>query len=133
MTLTNATDFITQLSAQYLLCTSASAHTTWYPSAPSGATAPFAVLESTQRRMKYAEGARGLPQNEFAIAITAALTVGQMESLAEDIIRELSEQFTGLPFNDLSYELSSDLGPEEIAGGATTRCVVISGTAGLNP
>lgn len=134
MTLTNPTDFITQLDIQFRACASWTGTTqTWYPAAPSGSTLPFAVYESTQRRVAYAEGARGLPQNDFAIAISAALTVGQMECLAEDIIRELGEQFTGLPFRDLSYDIASDLGDAKSAGGCTARTVVITGTAGLNP
>lgn len=133
MTLTNATAFITQLDTQFRACASWTGTTqTWFPSAPDGSTAPFAVYESTQRRTAYAEGARPLASNDFAIAIHAALTVGQMETLAENLINELGTQFTGLPFRDLNYELASDNGAAEIAGGETLRTIVITGTSGLN-
>jgi hypothetical protein len=73
------------------------------------------------------------PSNDFVIAITAALTIGQMETLAENIINELSVQFNGgLPFRSFSYDLSSDIGAAEIAGGETSRTITISGSAGLN-
>ncbi len=135
MSLTSPTAFITQLDTQFRATASwtAMAGTTWYPSAPAGTTAPFAVFEATHRRVPYAEGARGLAQFDFAIAVTAAIAVGLLEQLAEDIISDLSGQFTGLAFRDFAHEISSDLGNEDIAAGRTTRTTVITGTAGLNP
>lgn len=134
MTLVNPTAFITQLDTQFRACASWTGGTnTWFPNAPDASALPLAVLESTQSRTPYAEGARGLPQNDFVIAISAALTVGQMELLAENIINELSTQFNGgLPFRDFSYDLSSDIGAAEDAAGETYRTVTISGSAGLS-
>lgn len=134
MTLTNPTAYITQLDTQFRACASWTGGTnTWYPFAPDGSALPFAVLESTQQRTPYAEGARGLPSNDFVIAISAALAVGQMETLAENIVNELSIQFNGgIPFRSFSYDLSSDIGAAEIAGGETSRTITISGTSGLN-
>ena len=133
MSLTNPPAFITQLDTQFRACASWTGTTqTWYPSAPDSSTMPFAVYETTQARSAYAEGARPLPSNSFAIAITAALTVGQMETLAENLINELGTQFTGLPFRDLNYELSSDNGNAAIAGGETARTIVITGSSGLS-
>jgi hypothetical protein len=134
VTLTNAPAFITQLDTQFRACASWTGTTqTWYPFAPDGTALPFAVYETTQTRQAYAEGARALPSNDFVIAITAALTIGQMETLAENIINELSVQFNGgIPFRSFSYDLSSDIGAAEIAGGETSRTITISGSAGLN-
>lgn len=133
MSLTNPTAYITQLDTQFRACASWTGTTnTWYPNAPEGTSRPYAVYESTQRRTAYAEGAVPLPSNDFAIAIHADLTVGQMETLAENIIEELGSQFNGgLPFRDLAYDLSSDIGEQAEAGGQTTRTIVITGTTGL--
>jgi hypothetical protein len=134
MTLTNPTAFITQLDTQFRACASWTGTTqTWYPTAPDGSTLPFAVYDATSSRTQYAEGAIGLPSTQFNIQITAVLTVGQMETLGENIVKELFSQFTGLPFRDINYSLSSDLGAAEVAGGETSRTIVISGSAGINP
>ena len=88
---------------------------------------------TTQTRTPYAESTRAIANNDFNISIAAVLTVGQMETLAENIINELSSQFNGgLPFRSFSYELSSDIGASEVAGGETARVIMISGSAGLN-
>lgn len=134
MSLTNPPAFITQLDTQFRACASWTGGTnTWYPIAPDASTLPFAVLETTQTRTPYAESTRGIANNDFVISITAALSVGQMETLAENIINELSSQFNGgLPFRSFSYDISSDIGYAEIAGGETSRVIAISGSAGLN-
>lgn len=135
MTLTNATAIVTQLATQITACASWTPGLAglWYPYAPKTTSGTFGVIEATARRVAYAEGARGLPQADFALAITGALTVGQMETLAESLIDELMKQFDGgLPFRDLSYDLSGDIGDQAAAGAVTTRTIVITGTAGLN-
>ena len=134
MSLTNAPAFITQLDLQFRACASWTGGTnTWYPGAPDGSAYPFAVYDTTQTRTPYAESTRAIANNDFNISIAAVLSVGQMETLAENIINELSAQFNGgLPFRSFSYELSSDIGASEIAGGETARVIMISGSAGLN-
>jgi hypothetical protein len=134
MSLTNPPAFITQLDTQFRACASwTGATNTWYPSAPDGSALPFAVYETTQDRTPYAEGARGLASNEFVIAVSAVLSVGQMETLAESIINELSLQFNGgIPFRSFAYDLSSDIGAAEVAGGETSRTITITGSSGLS-
>ena len=134
MSLTNAPAFITQLDTQFRACASWTGTTnTWYPIAPDNSTLPFAVYDTTQTRTPYAESTRGIANNDFNISIAAVLSVGQMETLAENLINELSVQFNGgLPFRSFSYELSSDIGASEVAGGETARVIMISGSAGLN-
>ena len=132
MSLTNPSAFITQLDTQFRACASWTGTTnTWYPSAPDGTSLPFAVYDAVSNRQRYAEGARGLPQNDFNISITAALTVGQMETLGENLVKELTEQYTGLYFRSVAYALSSDLGAAETAAGETGRTIVITGSCGL--
>lgn len=139
MSLTNPPTSVSQLSTQLAACAGwvGGATNHWYPAAPNGSTAPFAVLDEVDvRRTRYAADVVGVRGGTLTVTIydtQAARTIGQLEDFARTIEGQLTAQVSGLIFGDSSISLVDDVQPGALAaeGTAALRCVTITLPYGL--
>jgi len=124
MSLTDAPAVLTQLSTQLAACVSWPAGATvWYPFAPDGTTGIHAVINRTVAQSSYAAGARPLRGGTLNVSIYApadAVSMGDLESLAENLLVELMDQAPGIPFRSGECGLCSEPPPAAEAAGGTT-------------
>ncbi len=81
----------------------------------------------------YAAGAEALPGGSLLIIIRAAMTTGELEQFARNILDELLAQQTGIPFTTGEVGACSDPSPAKQAGGVVTRAINIALQWGLTP
>jgi len=145
MTLTNAIPTITQLSAQVLACPCViakpiTADEVWYPNISlKMATLPAILLvETSQERVRYAEGAIPLISGTFKIIFYEAGTdPGLVEAFARQLVLELGSQYYGLCFRNFQVGRCSDPTPGQraVADGkpsADYRSIAITVQYGLS-
>lgn len=140
MSLTNPPAVVTQLSTQLAACASWTGGTTnhYYPIAPSGFSVPAAVLDDQQaRRGIYASDAPGALTGTVVITIidsAANRTLGQLETFGRTILKELTDQVSGLAFRDGEVGLVDDYKPATEAGEGTAamRSITLSIPYGLD-
>jgi hypothetical protein len=97
-------------------------------------TKPLVVLaEESSERTPYAEiGVAGLPSGSLMATIYSdSHTIGQLETLADDLCLDLSKLSVGLPNVSARRVRASDPTPEERAAGAH-RCIDIEISYGLS-
>ncbi len=139
MSLTNAPAIVTSLSTQLAACASWVGTNTnhWYPAAPDGSTAPFAVLDvQDRRRTIYASDAPGNFNGTLVISIfdsTTNRTIGQLETFGDTIHSELVAQVSGIAFRAGEVGLVQDAQPAATAAEGTggLRSITISIPFGL--
>lgn len=135
MTLTNAPDVITQFSTQLAACSSWTTGTAghWYPSSVGTIATLHAVLASmNEERTKYAEGASGVPSGTLRANVFVPTSLGDAETLGRALIKELTDQDTGLAFRGGSCALAGEAGPSSVAGGDSMQEIEINMSFGLS-
>lgn len=124
MTLINPTPIITQLSAQVLLSPTVTAKgftdltNIWYPnlSLKEAVLPAILLVETPQKRIRYAEGARPLVSGTLKIIYyEAGSDPGSLENFARSLCIDLGEQYYGICFRDYEVGLCSDPKPGQRA------------------
>lgn len=95
----------------------------------SADTLPAALLERGQlRRIKYAEGAKGVPAGSLAITLylssSTYTSASACEALADAIAEELTATDAGLPITEVEVEEASDPSPAAKAAKETSPAKV---------
>ena len=137
MTLTNPTALITAVSNSLGSCAVwlAETGTIWYPSAPAGTAAPYAVIQPNGTNYdRIATGSAGIPSGSVDVLFAfdaSAKTQGQVELFCETIEEQIVSLQTGLFVRSATASLASDPDDEAVAGGVSQISIILTIEFGL--
>jgi hypothetical protein len=120
MSLTNPPPAVNALASMLALCPSwvGGTGTMWYPVADPATTGTLAVISpEDETRSIWAEGAVPIPSGQLIISIHADDTIGNVETLAQTLQKELLTLTTGLKLRSARTGRCAIAGPARTAGG----------------
>jgi hypothetical protein len=106
---------------------------TYYPTAPDGTAGTFGVISPIDgNRKRYAEGMTAIPGGTLLLTMYRDCTIGQMETQAESVKKEVATLSVGLAGISPTSGRCAEAGPALIAGGETHKAIDITIAYGLN-
>lgn len=130
--LTNPPDDVDALADMLDSCASY-AMDTYYPTAPEGTTGTFGVISPIDgQRTRYAEGMTAIPGGMLLLTIYRACTIGQLETQAAAVRKEVASLSVGLAGISPTSGRCAEAGPALVAGGETRKAIDITIAYGLN-
>ncbi len=131
--LTNPPPAIDALADMLDLCSSWGGANIYYPTAADSVSGTFAVISPIdEQRTRYAEGAVPIPSGSLLLTIYKDDTIGNVETLAQAIQKELLTLSVGLLLRSATVGRCAEAGDALTAGGETRKAIDITIEYGLN-
>lgn len=130
--LTNPPSAVQALANMLDLCPGYALNT-YYPTAPEGTTGDFGIINPIdERRTRYAEGMTAIPGGSLLLTIYKADTIGNTETKAMTVMKEVTTLAVGLLLRSASVGRCAECGPSLEASGETRKAIDITIEYGLN-